>query len=95
MDTQAQAFVQRTQGNAQDLAIAIETAVELRSIYYDRTYGDSGAKEITDADLVDYGITAAQLASYITLCEQLANLRDNLAVTQGDYGATINQVRRL
>ena len=95
MDTQAQAFVQRVQGNAQRLAVEIETAIELQDIYYDRTYGSGGAKEIEDADLVDYSIDAAQLAAYITLCGQLENLRDNAAVAQGDYGATWNQVRAL
>lgn len=95
IDNQGKAFVQRVQGNAQRLAVEVETAEDMKAIYYDRAYNSGGANELTDEDLAEFNITAAQLASYVTLCEQLVNMRDNAAVTQGDYGATLNQVRAL
>lgn len=95
MNTQEAAFVQRVQSNAHKLADDIATAIELAAIYYDRTYGSGGANELTDGDLEDAHITAAQLAAYVTMAQQLANFRDNASVEQANYGATLNQVRAL
>ena len=95
MDAQAAMFIKKIQRNANDLAIQIEMAIDLRAMYFDRTYGSGGAKEITVPDLVDYGITPAQLASFVTFAEQMERLRDGQAVATGDYGATLNQVRAL
>lgn len=95
INDQGRAFVQRVQSNAHKIATEIEVAEDMQAIYYDRGYGDGGENELTDSDLAKFGITAIQLASYVTLCAQLVNLRDNIAVAQGDYGATLNQVRAL
>lgn len=76
------------------LAQSISTADILINTYFDRAYGSLGVHEITDEDLVGYGITAAQLASAITLFQQLQNLRSGQAVAVADYDATLNQLRQ-
>lgn len=74
-----------------DLARAMSTAQDLHSVFFDREYDE--ATGVTDADLVEWDMTKADVSAFINCCEQLINLRDNAAVTQGDWGATINVVR--
>jgi hypothetical protein len=95
LNAQERAFVQRVQSNANKLADEIATAIELQAVYFDRGYDSGGANELVDADLADLFITATQLASYVTMAQQIENFRDNAAVTSADYGSTLSQVRAL
>jgi len=95
MNEQEKAFMQRVQSSAHKLADEIDAAVALTAVYFDRGYNSGGVNELTDTDLEEKYVTAAQLGSYVTLAQQLQNLRDGLEVTAGDYGATLNQVRAL
>lgn len=71
-----------------------DVAADRHKEYFDRTYGSGGANEIVDADLTAYDLTAAEFTSAVTLLEQVKNLVGNSAVTQADYAATLNKVRR-
>lgn len=76
------------------LAQSIGNAETLVNAYFDRGYGSGGANEITADDLAAAGLTVGQLASAITLFQQLQLLRSGSDVTPGDYDATLNQLRR-
>jgi hypothetical protein len=86
-------FASQAQSAAARLAAVIDDLESLSSVYYDRGYDSGGADAIADADVEALGLTAAELTAFVTMADQLTNFRDNLAVTTGDYGATINQVR--
>jgi hypothetical protein len=86
-------FVQRLQTAATQLAQTADLFEDLESIYFDRGYGDGGAGEIQDSDITASGLTAAQVASLITLGQQLQNFVNNAAVVQGDYDAVLNTAR--
>lgn len=84
--------------SVQDFSTAISQLIEqlsaFQSVYADRGYGLGGADEITDTDLESLGITAAELAAFITpFAPQLVNFANNLAVTTGDYSVTLNKLR--
>jgi hypothetical protein len=86
-------FASQAQSAAARLAAVIDDLESLSSVYYDRGYDSGGADAIADADVEALGLAAAELTAFVTMADQLTNFRDNLAVTTGDYGATINQVR--
>ena len=52
-----------------------------------------GSNQIVDADVSSLDIKAADVASGITLGQQLANFLANSAVTTGNYQATVNALR--
>lgn len=60
--------------------------------YFDREY--NGANALIDADIpAELQITAANVAAFITLAENLGKMLGNQAVTTADYGATLNKLR--
>jgi hypothetical protein len=87
-------YIMQVLGTATALAQALSTADSLVSAYFDRGYGSGGANEIVDSDLATAGISPAQLASAITLFQQLQTLRNGGAVATADYDATLNVLRR-
>lgn len=89
-------FARRCQETNTAIANAITEAADLRSIYFDRGYNSGGADQITDADLASaLGIPASLIGDFSTMAEQLEKFRDNQAVTMGDYGNTLNNLRTL
>jgi hypothetical protein len=74
----------------QTLAPATDTASDLEKEYFD--VAGSGW---VDADVNALGITAAQLASCLTLLQQFAKLMTAQATTPIDNTATLNQIRRV
>ncbi len=74
----------------QSLATATDTASDLEKEYFD--VAGSGW---TDADVAALGITAAQLASCLTLLQQFEKLMTAQATTPIDNTAALNQVRRV
>ena len=72
---------------------SLEDLDVLEEAYFDRTYNIGGADEIADSDLEGTDLTAANLASAMTLVAQLRNFMDNAAVSTGDYHSTVNKVR--
>jgi hypothetical protein len=85
-------FAVKAQEVATTLIQAIDEGIDLDGVWSDRMYGSGRA--IVDADVSDLNITAAELTSLITAFQQLKSFVDNVAVTQGDYRASFNSVRR-
>lgn len=86
-------YARKFQELAQELDILGDLVVDLDKTYFTRGYNSGGGSEIVDGDLTSLGITAADLSSGITLCQQLKNFFANAAVTQGDYQATLSKLR--
>lgn len=88
-----QRFIVVMRSNAEALAQAVAQAGEVVAVFVDRDYDD--VSTVTDEDLAEFDLNRADVAAYIAACQQLINWRDNLVVTQGDYGEAINKVRSL
>lgn len=86
-------FAQVVQSSATALDDLIDSTDDIVKAFFDRGYNVGGADPLVDADFTSLGITAANISSFITLAQQLSNFRSNLAVTQGDYQATLNKLR--
>lgn len=95
MEQQKEAFISRIRVDSGTLADLLMTFEELRTIFIDRGYNSGGSNPITDDDLVDLDIDAADVADFGVAVQQLINWRDDASVTSGDYGATLNIVRAL
>jgi len=61
--------------------------------YFDRGYNAGGADELTDEDVASLGVTAADVAGFITVCEQFGNFMTGQAVMTGDYSVATNKMR--
>lgn len=85
-------YVQQIHITITALAQSFATALALKDTYYDRGYDGSSA--ITTDDLAGTDLTPAQIASAITLFEQIQALRHGGAVVPGDYDSTLNKLRR-
>lgn len=70
------------------LASTADDAENLKAEFFD-------AGTFTDADVAPLGITAAQLASCITLLEQFDKLMTNQETDAAMYRVTLNAVRRV
>ena len=86
-------FAQDIQEFHTKLAQLFIDAPDLESVYFDRGYNGGGGDPIVDGDVSGLGITAANVASGITLIQQLQNFANNASVTTGDYSATANNLR--
>jgi len=86
-------FTQTGMALATDLAKAIEGLDEWVNMYFDLGYDAAGADVLEDANIASLNRDKAKVASLVTVGQQAKNFRDNLAVTQGDYGLPINQMR--
>jgi hypothetical protein len=83
----------QAQADATALAQVADRLANIETVYFDRGYNSGGSNPIIDDDVSSLNITAADLASLITLIQQLNNFLGNSAVTAGDYDATLNTVR--
>lgn len=62
--------------------------------FFDRGYNGGGVNPLIDADIpAELGITAADIAAFITLAEQMGNFLGNQPVFQSDYGFALNRLR--
>ena len=94
-------FIRQLQIDASGLAQMMAQIRDRKGVYVDRGYQSGGTDAITDADVVEAtgneNLTAADFAPMGTglaaLFLQLIALLDGQAVTQGDYGETLNRVR--
>lgn len=87
-------FGTQAQLDATTLAQVADKLANLETVYFDRGYNSGGSDPIANADIVSLNITAADLAALITLIQQFNNFLGNLAVSTGDYDATLNTVRK-
>lgn len=83
---------------ARILSAEMETLADrierLHQYYIDNIFGSGGAEEIIDADLTDVGITAAQLASFVTFAENLDKFLNNQVATQADFSVTLRTLAK-
>ena len=75
-------------GAVQSLATATDSAPDLEAEYFD-------VGSWADEDVAALGITASDVASCITLLQQVQALMSGAATTPAVYRATINKVRRV
>jgi hypothetical protein len=87
-------YIQQVIITATALAQSFATADALVNTYFDRGYGSGSANEIVAGDLAAQGLSPANIASAITLFQQLQALRNGGAVASADYDATLNVLRR-
>lgn len=86
-------FATQAQAQSTTLAQVVDNLANLETVYFDRGYNSGGVDPIVDGDISSLGYTAADLASLITLIQQLNNFLGNSAVTAGDYDAILNAIR--
>lgn len=86
-------FATKFTGSLTKLVQAADGCADAYKKYTTRTFAPSGADEITDANLANLGITAAELNSGMVLVENLNKFRGNIAPVQGDYESTLNKLR--
>jgi len=86
-------YAGQIRATATKLAQVANEAEDIVSIYFDRGYNSGGASPIIDDDVASENLTAANIASFITLAQQLANFLGNAAVSAADYDATLNKTR--
>jgi hypothetical protein len=70
------------------LALVTDTAADLEAEYFD-------AGTFVDGDVSALGLTAADIASCITLLQQMSNLMTGGATAVAMYRTTLNKVRRI
>lgn len=87
---QKTAFIVDVLRNAQALANLMDNLEPHENEYFDNSY----STEIIQADLDAFDITVAEFQAYITMNQQAQNFFFNAVVTQGDYAATLNALRR-
>jgi hypothetical protein len=86
-------WADQAQTDATTLSQVADKLANLETVYFDRGYDSGGSNPITNDDVSSLNITAADLASLITLIQQFNNFLGNSAVATGDYDATLNTVR--
>lgn len=61
--------------------------------YFKNGFNSGGSNPIATADVAGNNLTPSQVASGVTMAQQLANFFGDEAVTQGDYESTVQQLR--
>ena len=93
-DAKKAAYIRELVRNIQELDAIFDAAPDLENEYFDLGYNSGGANAIVDADVASINLTAADIASGITLIQQVKNMAGNVAVTTGDYALTSNIFKR-
>lgn len=88
------AFIRNLVRRLQELDAIFDEAPDIESEYFDLGYNSGGTNEIVAADVSAYVLTPTDIASGITLIQQLKNMEAGAAVTTGNYGATTNAFKR-
>lgn len=91
---QKRVFVERMQLLSEQLAAVTAGVRDLKRVYVDRGYAADEKDPITNTDIESTGATVTKLDASIVMFQQVLNFVDDNAVTQGNYGETINDMRR-
>jgi hypothetical protein len=78
------------------LAALFREAPDLEGVYFDEGFDVAGIDPITDGDIEDLGITAANVGAFITVAQQLQKFDigdGGDPVTTANYGASVNAMR--
>jgi hypothetical protein len=65
------AFAQRGREMATTLSLLHEQVEQWRGVYWDRGFNAGGADELTDADVEEVGVTAADVVGLLTFADAL------------------------
>jgi hypothetical protein len=93
MSVEKERFASRMIKAVTDLARIHNDMRDLFQVYFVRGYNSGGGDTIIDADVASAGLTAAELASAITLAENLPKFLTGQASFTSDYSATIANIR--
>lgn len=93
MATKKELYTEHTLTILTALAQIAPAADEALSIWFARGYNSGGTDALQDSDVSALGLTAAQVTSGIVVIEQFAKFVGNQAVTQADYGSTLDSLR--
>lgn len=91
---QKQTYIQQQLNAATQLQAVCDQLIDFATPYFPRGYNAGGSDPITDADLVSFGLTAADFTNLITLSGDLAKFLGNEAVSTGDRAAILAKLRR-
>lgn len=86
-------FVDYMRRSITQIAQHASKGYELVSIWSDKEYQEGGSDEMTDEDIADTGVTAAEVQLGITLFNNLNKFRYNDTPTQNDYDKTMSKLR--
>lgn len=64
-------FTQRGRELATALSLQMNDLAAWRNVYWDRTYNAGAADELTDADVAETGVTAADITGLVTFADAL------------------------
>ena len=64
-------FTRRGRELATALALQMDDLAAWRNTYWDRTYNAGGADEITDANIAETGVSAADITGLVTFADAL------------------------
>ena len=62
-------YARRGREMATGIALQLDELLTWRNVYWDRAYNATGADELTDADVADLGITAADVTGLTTFAD--------------------------
>lgn len=93
MATKKELYTEHTLTILTALAQLAPAADEALSIWFARGYNSGGADELQDSDVAALGLTTAQVTAGIVAIEQFTRFVNNQAVTQADYGSTLDSLR--
>ncbi len=80
-------FTARGRELATALALQMNDLAAWRNTYWDRTYNDGGADEITDANVEASGVSAADITGLVTFADAL----DTFLVSTRPYLSNMRQ----
>ncbi len=87
------AFVEKVQLLSEQFAAVIRAVRDLKNVYTTRGYATGEKDPILGTDIESTGTTVTELDASVVMFQQLLNFVDDNAVTQGNYGETINDMR--
>jgi hypothetical protein len=90
-----QQFVQNLQQAMNQFHQATASLKDCDLYYYKNGFQAGGANAITDQDVVQYNLKAADVAAGMTMAEQLQNFINNAVVAQADYETTVQKLRTI
>jgi hypothetical protein len=99
MDNSKRQFTSIVQHLAVELVKLEHQLGDVSKVYNARLYGPGAQNAITEAEMMEYGeigggkITPDHIYAFVILCDQLNAFLNNGTPAQGDYAATLNQIR--
>ena len=88
-----QQFIMNLQNASNDLLRAHLAFQDLYNYYFKNGFNAGGANVITDEDVAQYNLKAADVTNGITLAEQMNNFFDGAQVAPADYETTLQNLR--